>query len=365
MRADCDLRDEWFGDASGRTLRRHRYPSLYKTLSTRCPVFRTRGDDETGPHPFWGAWGSRLHSRIFGRATDRFLDAELGTVPELTIPLLAVFVPYFAFRAWLYGDLFPNTYYAKSGALTYFRQGGVYLIVFLAGTGGLLWLPLWILSFFQRTTSHSARVLKLFSFFSVLIFGTYVAKVGGDFMEHRFLLVLLPIVFATTEIVIRQHGHERRMPRWLVVCGVLGLAWVGTRFEVIKPYQKKWHLAAEHTWYRVESVFPLEIGSRYFRIGKGLKKALGDVQPPPRIAYPCVGLVGFYSELPLVDTYGLVNRNIARKPLKKRGRPGHEKRASLAEVIKEGAVLSYERYAPKGMNRYLEVKLGGTGLFAR
>ena len=181
-------------------------------------------------------------------------------------------------------------------------------------------------------------------------------------MEHRFLLVLLPIVFATTEIVIRQHGLRGEW-RWLVVCGVLGLAWVGTRFEVIKPYQKKWHLAAEHTWYRVESVFPLEIGSRYFRIGKGLKKALGDVQPPPRIAYPCVGLVGFYSELPLVDTYGLVNRNIARKPLKKRGRPGHEKRASLAEVIKEGAVLSYERYAPKGMNRYLEVKLGGTGLF--
>ena len=122
----------------------------------------------------WSSDGS-----LFGRLDwRRYLN--------FTIPLVAVFVPYFAFRAWLYGDLFPNTYYAKSGALTYFRQGGVYLVVFLAGTGGLLWLPLWFLSFFQRDES-SARVLKLFRSLSV-IFGTYVAKVGCDFMGIAFFL---------------------------------------------------------------------------------------------------------------------------------------------------------------------------------
>ncbi|MGB0647085.1 MAG: hypothetical protein ACPGQS_07910, partial [Bradymonadia bacterium] len=133
--------------------------------------------------------------------------------------------------------------------------------------------------------------------------------------------------------------------------------------EVVKPFQKKWHIAAEHTWYQISKLYPLEIRSRYFGIGKKLGKMFENHPYKPRIAYPCVGMVGYYSRLPLVDTYGLVNRRVAHKELLKRGRPGHEKRASLEDVIAEGAVLAHDRYAAKSLKQYLEVRMAGTSLY--
>ena len=74
---------------------------------------------------FWGCMGLALaFEDLWSSDGPLFGRLNWGRYLNFTIPLLAVFVPYFAFRAWLYGDLFPNTYYAKSGALTYFRQGG-------------------------------------------------------------------------------------------------------------------------------------------------------------------------------------------------------------------------------------------------
>lgn len=313
---------------------------------------------------FWGTMGLALATEdLWSKTGNVFRRLDWGRYARFTLPLLCVFVPYFVFRAWLYGDIFPNTYYAKSGGLTYFSQGVKYVGVFLAGSGGFLWAPIWLLGVFRGGDDRSLRTFRVFSFLSVLIFGTYVSKVGGDFMENRFLLVLLPIVLMTIELSLRSStwtGWSRRLV-WGI--GVITFGLVCTRVEVIKPFQKKWHIAAEHTWYQVTNLDPLKIRSRYFGIGKRLGKMFAKSEYKPRIAYPCVGMVGYFSNLPLVDTYGLVNRRIARKELKKRGRPGHEKRASLEEVLAEGAVLSHDIYASKSSKPLLAVKMAGTTLY--
>ena len=280
-----------------------------------------------------------------------------------TLPLVVIYVPFFAFRWWLYGDMFPNTYYAKSGNLTYFSHGVRYLGVFLGTTGGYVWLPLWLSALVLGPKDRHGIILRVFSLLSVLIFGTYVCKVGGGFMENRFLLVLLPIVFLTIELWARPLLNIGTRRAFLF--GAIGLLFtaVVTRVEVVKPFQKKWHIAAEHTWYQVSKLYPLEIRSRYFGIGKKLGKMFENHPYKPRIAYPCVGMVGYYSRLPLVDTYGLVNRRVAHKTLLKRGRPGHEKNASLEDVVAEGAVLAHDRYAPKSLKKYLEVRIAGTSLY--
>jgi hypothetical protein len=313
---------------------------------------------------FWGSMGLAFaFDDLLSRPGHVLKRLDWRRYFQFSLALFCLYIPFFAFRWWLYGDMFPNTYYAKSGGLSYFSQGVKYLGVFLGTTGGYLWVPMWLVALWFGPRDRGALTLRIFSFFAVTIFGAYVCKVGGGFMENRFLLVLLPIAFVTIEYWVRGTLSTSRA-RWLVcAAGALLVAAIITRVEVVKPFQKKWHIAAEHTWYQVVQLNPLKIRSRYFGIGQKLGKMFADSAYKPPIAYPCVGMVGYYSRLPLVDTYGLVNRRVAHKVLKKRGRPGHEKRAGLEDVLAEGAVLAHDRYGRKSLKKYLEVKMAGTSLY--
>ena len=313
---------------------------------------------------FWGCMGLALAIEdLLSHSGSVFTRLKWRRYLSFTLPLIAVFIPYFCFRWWLYGDFFPNTYYAKSGGLSYFSQGFIYLGVFLGNTAGYLWMPLWMRVLAIGGLSTDTLKLRVFSGLSTLIFGAYVAKVGGDFMENRFYLVLLPLSLVTIESVVRLELNQGIKRRWLYAFCTLTLAMLLTRVELIKPYQKRWHIAAEHTWYQVKQLYPLKIHSRYFNYGTRLGKMFEQSEYKPRIAYPCVGLMAFYSDLPIVDTYGLVNRRIAHKTISQRGRPGHEKRGSLEEVLAEGAVLSHDMFGSKKDYPYLAVKMAGTTLY--
>ncbi len=109
---------------------------------------------------------------------------------------------YHLFRALYYGDLFPNTYYAKSGLSSYYVQGIRYVLnalwwgpgVALIGLAvfGLPLVPRFraLLASFSRSGYLSyARELG-----GVALLVFYVVRVGGDFMAFRFLLPELTIL---------------------------------------------------------------------------------------------------------------------------------------------------------------------------
>lgn len=256
-------------------------------------------------------------------------------------PFVLLYVPYFLWRWHAYGDFFPNTYYAKSGGETYYRQGIVYLGHFFWTSGAFAWLPILALALWGRSRARSETRMRLFALLALPLFGHYVVKVGGDFMEHRFFLSLLPIAAVALETGLRWRFAERGAARsigWMVAGG-LAFAAAVVPVRILEPWQKRWHLADESSFYRVKSIFPLEIASGYMDKGLRLRRALTDAGVTPPISGDSIGLLGYYSGLPIVDAFGLVNRRVAHKPIEKRGRPGHEKFATLEELIEEGAVV--------------------------
>ncbi|MGK0359682.1 MAG: hypothetical protein ACI9U2_001988 [Bradymonadia bacterium] len=289
---------------------------------------------------FWGCMGLAMAGEdVIGGEGPLFKRLRWRRYLAFTAPLILVFLPYFLWRWQAYGDLFPNTYYAKSGGSAYYEQGWKYLSVWAGRSGAWLFIPLMFISALGRVRSRAELRLRLFGCLAVLIFGHYVVRVGGDFMADRFFVVLWPIIFITLETrarVLQASGHV--FGGGLLVATAVAMS--VTPISLFDKKEKRWQIAAEHTFYPVASLFPLVVGSRYFNMGKSLGEVFEDADYRPPIAIGCVGMVGYYSGLPLVDRYGLTNRAIAKKVIKRRGRPGHEKRGSRDEVMREGAVLA-------------------------
>ena len=85
---------------------------------------------------FWGCGGLSLLLTDISLLSGPLLSRlRWSKYIRFSSPLILMYIPYFAWRVYAYGSWFPNTYYAKSGALTYWSQGGIYLASFLLGGG--------------------------------------------------------------------------------------------------------------------------------------------------------------------------------------------------------------------------------------
>jgi len=253
-------------------------------------------------------------------------------------PFVLLYVPYFLWRWSAYGALLPNTFYAKSGASSYWSQGAVYLVHFLSTSGAWLWLPLLALALAARPARREVFRLRVYTLGSVLLLGVYVVRVGGDFMEYRFFLPLLPLVALCTEVGLRLRPFRAMSPRMSAAAtAVLAVVW--TPVQIIRPFEIRWHLAAEETYYQVRSLVPLRIANWHFEAGQWLHQAFTARGLSPRIAGGSIGMVGYFSDLPLFDVMGLTSRVVGNKEIRARGRPGHEKRATLEEILADGVVI--------------------------
>ena len=104
---------------------------------------------------------------------------------------LALFLPYFFWRWSYYGDLLPNTFYAKVGwSVSQLERGLRYLAAFLRESGYWLLLPYAGLVWCERRAR--AALLGM----TALGYTAYVAAVGGDGLPmYRFLVPVLPLWF--------------------------------------------------------------------------------------------------------------------------------------------------------------------------
>ncbi|MBE8417053.1 hypothetical protein IQA55_15170, partial [Leptospira borgpetersenii serovar Tarassovi] len=113
---------------------------------------------------------------------------------------------FYIWKLEYYGNLLPNTFYAKSGGNVNLLQGLVYLRSFLTMYYGMIPIVGFLFfSLFQTIRKYSFPTQKkkdfrwiLFVLFPILYSG-YYTWIGGDFMFSRFYLPILPIVFIWTE----------------------------------------------------------------------------------------------------------------------------------------------------------------------
>ena len=280
-------------------------------------------------------WPARLSS-VIGRRSPLW---------PLALSFLLIYGPYFLWRLLYYGDLLPNTFYAKAGGgLSQIMRGLAYGGGFALTMGGpllLLVLLPWLRSWRAALASWRGYLLPL-----ALAYTAYIVAVGGDhFRGERFFVPIIP---------------------WIAILLADGIALAGgsalAARSPVRPFAPSFR------------VFPFEISNlrfaffarlRVFRDPKPLLALLlvlgsvaalarttpdnatiqgldesvwiwrelgwwmADHTPPgASLAAAGAGAPAFYGRRETIDLYGLTDKHIGRLEVEGMGQgvAGHEKR---------------------------------------
>jgi hypothetical protein len=281
--------------------------------------------------------------------------ADVGL--RFAAPFLLLFVPYFLWRWHYYGDFFPNTYYAKSAALAYFRRGGAYLLFTFVSAGLWATLPLAALGAWRLRGS----ITGWFAILALPLYLVYVAKIGGDFMLGRLYVPVLPVGFLLVEVGLRT--LLVREPSLSGRATTMGLALLAASaalpLRVLEPREIFRGIADERTFYPLSRFSPLASEAGGYELGQALHAEFVTRGLEPKVAIVQLGMASFFSGLPIYDLLGLTSRDVAHLPLVSRGRPGHEKLASPGMVLESGSVLSELDVYPAPYDELGRAVIGG------
>lgn len=233
------------------------------------------------------------------------------------IPYLLIVLPYFMWRVGYYGDLLPNTFYAKTGGgLRQALRGLSYAWGFALTLGGPLLLVIcipFLANWRAAVTSWRGYLLLLLG-----VYSAYIVAVGGDhFRGDRFFVplvawfaIMLADGFKWLYARGRQHLVVRPMAPAILAVGLLVFsAYALTRsasYDVILRGQD------ESVWIWRE-------------IGWWLRD---HAAPDESIAATGAGAIAYYSDHTTIDLLGLTEKHIARVEIETMGSgpAGHEKR---------------------------------------
>ncbi|MEM7180381.1 MAG: hypothetical protein AAF518_05685 [Spirochaetota bacterium] len=243
-------------------------------------------------------------------------------------------------KLFYYGDLLPNTYYAKSAGHSFYSQGWNYSKLFFSSYYVFLLIPpLFLLSFWRKVmqAKQEERYLVPFLFYlPVLLHIVYITRVGGDFMFARFFIPTLPFLYLYLD---SQISVLTKWPKVLCLAFV-----VVATVAYYNPYHRSKvpiidGISHEHEIYKLPLITRLSQKINSWR----------PVFEQAKIRFAFAGSQAFYAYC-LPNNYaleaetGLTNKELARQDLQIRGRVGHEKHASLDFLQKYNIDLHF--YGP-------------------
>lgn len=205
-------------------------------------------------------------------------------------------------RYWYYGDILPNTFYAKVGGTAFIR--GLQYCWFHIQYHPVLWMG--AVALLTSPKNHSSKNTVLWIALGYLF---YVMAIGGDFKPtSRFLLPVTPW-FAVMLGDRLQAIPSQKYFKWLIAM-LLSISFVS-----------RWHLYQQTEFWAAD------------RRGNLLaRKVIGDwlqqnTPPETLIAMHSIGVVPYYAQRTCIDMWGLTDRYIAKTPNPDfgNGMAGHEK----------------------------------------
>jgi hypothetical protein len=267
-------------------------------------------------------WGYALVASLLRPEGAGLIVLLYALRPRLRRGVFIALVPlaiHWVWRISYYGDFLPNTFWAKVPGF-YLDRGLSYLLTFAQEYRLALLLPLLLMG------AVAMRTTALLWF--LLLYVGYVCLVGGDLMEFRFMVPTLPLLG-----LLAHRGTvslTRRLPgptvRAVVSVGALGVVLVS-------------QLPSTGGFVPRDGIPSLEqlVGStrRWVSVGSWLHR---HARPDEILATTAAGAIPYYSELPAVDMHGLCDRAVARLPLVRRGRVGHERLADREHLCGRGVV---------------------------
>ena len=240
----------------------------------------------------------------------------------LAAPCLLI-VPWLAWKLRTYGGIVPNTFYAKVGYEPYASQGLRYLGLYFGCYYGLIGaLVAGALLFARRRAEgwqtpgwSGNRAVFVLGGFSALYLG-FVLWVGGDFMFARFGLPFTPALLLLASLGIAGLRSALRV----TAAVALAASFVFPRVPAALARGEFVAGIAEERLFnsreRIEAMRKLGPALEERTRGTGVRMLVGGGMMS----------LAYYADFPFViDTYGLTDPGVARRPLVERGRIGHEK----------------------------------------
>ncbi len=308
---------------------------------------------ESDEHPARLAWAggvfglaavTRPEGALLGAAAATFLwvarPKRRRELVGFVAPWAALVVAQLVARIAYYGDVFPNTYYAKSAATAWYAQGWTYTRLYferygVLGAGVVAAGVLLVTTMRERRSpwrgldawsAEAGLALTL-----AIVQTAFVVRVGGDFMFARLLVPATPFFLILAEMALERLLPPRR--EWALAAGLglaLAVAWA--------PHP----LAGGATVAGIVDErlqYPPEKTTAQRRKGETLRRYFAG--QPVKVAFMgSEARVVYYSEVAtaIECSAGLTDRFIARRPLVARGRVGHEKRPTAAYLLNERGV---------------------------
>ncbi len=216
------------------------------------------------------------------------------------LPATLIIGGYLFFRLLYFGDILPNTYYAKmGGGWEQALAGVVYLVHFTAFSALLLWAVFGIISL-HKVISNQGKILLVSM---ILVYCGFIVSAGFDLPAFRFFANIWPLV-----ALMSAGGFlwlaDKLGARWRWVLWILVIVW-----STIGAY---WLQERNMTGVFTEGVGIRESGAgerdSALAIGLYLKE---NADPGDKLALIDAGLMPYYSELEVLDVWGLCSEEIA------------------------------------------------------
>lgn len=288
-------------------------------------------------------------------------------MPELfaAVLFLSLWGPWFAWRYWYYGHLFPNTYYVKasgewevpSKAKEMLQHGTYYIWVWLKQTKVLYALPLVALGLTAARPRTARFALALACALLAAVYIPYAISVGGDFMGlHRFIMPLF--VVAAITVTLGVEWLARLVPaRWrthaaLAAAVVIVGAFAFTQYRLTRESVRWGNFRADRGIIDTPAFLIVYTNDRA-TIGKAMERCFLPTD------FSIVGGAGaqpYYGRMRAIDVFGLVSERVAHEEKRVRARAGHTKFASDALLAQYDPTFIFSCYAihpspqPAGLN---------------
>lgn len=263
---------------------------------------------------------------------------------EIKPALTLVGIPLMVLSAFLlgcyfyYGWALPNTFYAKIMLPRDFSvEGWEYLDSYMHTE---LHYPAVIFYLAALIAVLSAAPLKSMSreimalFAAVALWLAYIIRIGGDFMEFRLMVAILPLFHIACFAWLAQNLQKQRRLLWIALA-VLGIA--STTY-----HQQTFHISnimaslrtlneqvtyPKHNWQMVGK----KLGELFYNASSG------DV----KISVHTAGAIPYYSRLPTIDIYGLNSRWVAMNGVRASRNAGHRRIAPHEYLIEQRVNLMF------------------------
>lgn len=259
---------------------------------------------------------------------------------KLAAPLVIIVGPWLIWKYFYYGSLVPNSFHVKATtfSMAVVTSGLRYVLTFFL-TYFLIPVML-MLAWYLRRLTKTTNLLMIFC--PALVWMIYIVRVGGDFMEYRFFVPILPflmILFTWAIVQKWEHVWLRLFMIATIVLGSVGHAVLFTDSWGIQSVKSLRDDVAEGK-------------PNWTKVGVVLGELFAYTESDLIIATNAAGAIPYYSELNTVDMLGINDRYIAMhgEDYTRFFRPGHNKWAKLRYYEDSGVnlILGHPQIRDKG-----------------